>query len=567
MKLKTFIVERFRIFSTKEEIHFSEMSVLVGPNNEGKTTACDALEIFFSELGTANRKSGVTFGSYRRRRTRRNSYVLTRDYPLGLPPGRGRRWPSSFSAKFELDPQELVDLSATGVSLRSSELTVALKWAYKQDRLIFSVADMDVEQTQKILAFVKSRFRFISVPAIRDEATLNSNLQALFEEATSAAMEKSRRIQRLKNQLEATLGPEVEKTAKSLQDSIKSLLPEIRNVEFDWNINLERSIDVNEITVDDGLKTSIDLKGDGVKSLIVLAQLTYLATDGDKQGTSTLGRSRLFVIEEPESHLNSFYLYNLKDRLRELSSGNQVLITTHSPVFVDFTNKKSVNLISKGRIRRPQKKSDVADALGVQIQENLRSNNVGVICEGTDDEMALRIIIGRLKGEVQVLEGIDIIASGGAGNIPVIYSSNRQFYGRVLCVLDNDEAGSNAHQELQRLGVKDADLWICPKEPGFKSAELEDLLDVKLTIEILKEYFSRAFSPEGAEAIRSRYKTKFSEWIVPFVNQAGLPLSDKEAIKRAIWDGVSKRQNIQLSTAGTTMVDAFIETIKGELKK
>lgn len=47
MKIKTLILENFRSYRSRTEIHFDDLTALIGRNDAGKSSLIEALDIFF----------------------------------------------------------------------------------------------------------------------------------------------------------------------------------------------------------------------------------------------------------------------------------------------------------------------------------------------------------------------------------------------------------------------------------------------------------------------------------------------------------------------------------------
>jgi hypothetical protein len=96
-----------------------------------------------------------------------------------------------------------------------------------------------------------------------------------------------------------------------------------------------------QIFVDDGSRDLIENKGDGIKRSLTFALLqTYVhhreQTTRAEQALDSQEPSRrplLFLFEEPELYLHPRSQRILFDTLAKISSENQVVVTTHSPLF------------------------------------------------------------------------------------------------------------------------------------------------------------------------------------------------------------------------------------------
>jgi putative ATP-dependent endonuclease of the OLD family len=88
-----------------------------------------------------------------------------------------------------------------------------------------------------------------------------------------------------------------------------------------------------ETTVDDGVETLAEEKGDGMQRALMLAIIQAYADF--RKLNDDLGKSFLFFIDEAELHLHPTAQRKLKNVLHTLSqSTDQVFINTHSSVFV-----------------------------------------------------------------------------------------------------------------------------------------------------------------------------------------------------------------------------------------
>jgi len=88
-----------------------------------------------------------------------------------------------------------------------------------------------------------------------------------------------------------------------------------------------------ETTIDDGIETTAEEKGDGMQRALMLAIIQTYAEY--RKESIDEGKSFIFFIDEAELHLHPSAQRNLKDILHELSQDtDQVFINTHSSVFV-----------------------------------------------------------------------------------------------------------------------------------------------------------------------------------------------------------------------------------------
>ena len=188
--------------------------------------------------------------------------------------------------------------------------------------------------------------------------------------------------------------------------------------------------------------------GSGVEQLLMIG--TILATEGP--------RPNLFL-EEPESHLHPGAQRFLMEHL--LRNANQLVVATHSPLFVDLARGHSTHLVR----RRGQRTSiegvswtassdALFDELGVRNSDVLMSDAV-LFVEGKTDGQLLRIWSERL-GRGLAERTITMISTEGGSNartkVPVqarvLDEISRRTPVPSLCVVDRDE---RSRAEMERL--------------------------------------------------------------------------------------------------------------------
>ena len=146
-----------------------------------------------------------------------------------------------------------------------------------------------------------------------------------------------------------------------------------------------------EVIVDDGHLTKLERKGDGVQSLVALALMRH-ASD---QSTSQL--STVVAIEEPESHLHPRAIHELKQVIESLSDSNQIVLTSHSPLFVNPSNLSNTIIVQGSKAACANHVSQIREALGVRFSDNLQNARLILLVEGADDVIALLGIIPTLS--------------------------------------------------------------------------------------------------------------------------------------------------------------------------
>ena len=119
------------------------------------------------------------------------------------------------------------------------------------------------------------------------------------------------------------------------------------------------------VWVDDGIRTDVGRKGQGLQRALIFALVRSLAKlahqegqgnkppEGDaREGSSRqASRSSYFILEEPELYLHPQAQRELFDSLVELSKGeSQVLLCTHSSSFISLDRYRSICVVRKNTV-------------------------------------------------------------------------------------------------------------------------------------------------------------------------------------------------------------------------
>lgn len=184
--------------------------------------------------------------------------------------------------------------------------------------------------------------------------------------------------------------------------------------------------------------------GTGVQQLLILAyQLVS-------------GKTGLLALEEPEAHLHPSAQRALAAAIRKCSEWAPVIVTTHSPLFVDrqdCRNNHLVALDAAGHTSiRPLSEGDplrpVRDALGVTIGDSLYSGDVVVLVEGPTEQMVLPILAQHVMraGKPSIdFNRVMIVNTGGVSNLRALLRIYRGFGVPIIVMIDSD---NNALQKL-----------------------------------------------------------------------------------------------------------------------
>lgn len=470
MKLSDFSVVNYRSITTARKIKTSNMTVLVGKNNEGKsnilralTLAMDIMKIYSKDP----RSLQIAVRPYLK-----NHYSWEKDYPISLQEKNPNGW-SSIDLNFELDEQDILAIrSMTGIRLsgcipvRVSTNGAAAKIDIPKRG---TAAFADADNKKKIIEYVCFKIDFNFIPAVRTEYDALRVVDSLIEKSLETLDTNPDYINAM-NKIEELQQGILDGISNQIIEPLQEFLPTVRNVQIHIQ-NERRRIAMRrntEIIIDDGTPTPIQQKGDGIKSLTALAILNIPAR---------VDRVSVVAIEEPESHLHPESARQLYDTIMSLSQTHQIVLTTHSPLFVNRTNLKENIIVNDGKATPVKKIKEIRDVLGIHISDNLTNAEHVLIVEGEDDKIALEKLLPSMSTKIKraIQNGTFIIDYiGGAGNLPYKLSFYRNLQCKYHVLLDNDDAGRHAGSEAERQGlldVRNVTYAICNGSPN---AEIED---------------------------------------------------------------------------------------------
>lgn len=311
--------------------------------------------------------------------------------------------------------------------------------------------------------------KLILIPAVRTEDDALHVISSLIENELDSLENDSNYISATNtiNSLQQTV---FDRISSQIIRPIQEFLPSVSDIQIHIEpekrrVALRRNI---EVIVNDGTPTPIQQKGDGIKSLTALAMLNI---------NSRTDRVSIVAIEEPESHLHPESARQLYDTIVALSQNHQVVLTTHSPLFVNRTNLKENIIVDNGKAIPVKRIKEIRDVLGTRVADNLINAENILLVEGEDDKIALEKLFQQMSEIIKkaIQNGtlvVDYI--GGAGNLPYKLTFYQNLQCKYHVLLDNDDAGKRAGQSAENQGllsVRNTTYTICN---GFPEAEIED---------------------------------------------------------------------------------------------
>ncbi len=317
-----------------------------------------------------------------------------------------------------------------------------------------------------------------------------------------------------------------------------------------------------DINVDDGVVTSLEAKGDGIQSLVALGLRRHILEE------SRTHQAYIFAIEEPESHLHSDAIYELKKVLNEISETDQLIITTHSGLLTNKAHLESNIIVRKSVASTAKNLADIRKALGIRSHDNLLNAELILLVEGDDDKISLKPILENKSKYLKrafaenhlIIDSLD-----GASFLGAKIGLYRGILCDVHCFLDNDSAGNNAISKALAANLISESDYNLALLGGKRESEFEDLLNPSTYEASVNTVFSVNLSVTKS---RDR-KQKWSQRMADCFRQAGKPFNDftKMRLKSLVAGCVAEAPETAIASHSEGVIDSLVYTLESKLKK
>ncbi|AZG85282.1 hypothetical protein N032_06170 [Pseudomonas syringae pv. pisi str. PP1] len=446
MILENIKIKNFRTLVADTLISFSNGITIVGPNSSGKTNILKAVEMFFT--GFENK----------------NKYCVERDFPVGLESGQ-----TSLTASFILEHDD--------------------EMALEYYRLLNSCLDQPKTLSDKVtvyLTFSKTgnpSYRLFVGDKFHDDKRGQFNayqkffLETLFGKFECHYVASSKNIDDLYSEL---LLPYIKRSVSARLDEkiaeIEICLGEISDA-IDYQLNavgmgnikthfkipnnsLEKLLGSFEFHLSDPVITEIDRKGMGIQSASIIASFSWITQEEKK-----LGKTPVWLIEEPESYLHPELAGCCYEILKDLGGIAHVIVTTHSLAFVPKDPRSVIRTeIESGATKIAicasyiEATRAIRNSLGVRFSDFCNLGLWNIFVEGKTDRELYQWVLNHIeikatgKHAWDNVRRADFLDFGGVGALEGFVKASWEYIHKerpVVCILDGDEAGDKTRRNIQ----------------------------------------------------------------------------------------------------------------------
>ncbi|HTK19200.1 MAG TPA: AAA family ATPase [Mucilaginibacter sp.] len=444
MKIRRIKIENFRSIRASEFV-VSDFNIFVGQNNCGKTNFFEAIEFFFNGLGR-----GVSIDELKFKREAGNEILVEVEF-IGALHGASQMQNQANRTKIEN-------------ALNGNDVVVFKRISAGNSKRKMYVGANEVQPGTGFDAALNDflpKFEYISTKQYYDAVAKYSKttpIGIMLSGVLSTILQTNQQYQEFQAKFSelfeddnSQIKEQFETIGTKVKLHLEKQFPDTTKVKFEVSAPVfDDLLKSFSTSIDDGIETSAEEKGDGMQRALMLAIIQAYA-DFRKQNED-LGKSFLFFIDEAELHLHPTAQRNLKNVLHTLSQDtDQVFINTHSSVFVaDNYPNQSILKVEKSHGETDISLTDdfekpyiIFDLLGGSPSDLLLPKNFLIVEGHSEFELITRVIqrfyadrptiqIIKANGDIdQAVRTINAIEKVFAPLNASIYSS------RIIILLDH----------------------------------------------------------------------------------------------------------------------------------
>ncbi len=563
MRVKSFSISKYRSITEANRLPINDSTILIGPNNQGKT---NILRAFVTLLYILRGMHGGMRNRLRLGMNARRYYDWETDFPISLREREKGSQCTAFTLELEIDDDERIEFKKMIGRPTDPLLKIKVKIGRESSPQLSVVrrgpggGKRYAEKSQDIAKFISDRLICVHIPAIRTERSALEIVEGMVSRELSV-LEEDPQYRKAVKAIESKQMPVLKRISNTIKCTLNDFLPNISDV--DVKISRERRSralrESCDVIINDGVPTLLENKGDGVKSLVVMGLMRHASEQ------SAVKKNLILAIEEPESHLHPTAIHRLRRVIMEFSGKRQVIISTHCPLFVDRENLAS-NIVVSGRKPVPAKDIEsIRNVLGVRAADNLMHAELILVVEGRDDEKSIGALLKHYSSRVRnafhngtlVIEPVH-----GVAKLPYNLNLLRTTLCSYHCLLDNDQEAQNAYCTAEGDGLITPAEVTYTKCRGMTFSELEDWYDVNIYKVMISEKYGVSI---GSASSRTR-KQKWSEWMKRAFDDHGKNWTrDAKKVKREIAEIVASNPEGALNKYGVPVFRNYLSAIEEKL--
>lgn len=516
MKISTIQIKRFRsILNLKLELDsLDHLTTICGANNSGKTNVLRAINIFFNPL---DYKSEIDSPNHKFHGTR-GGKVFPEITITFKKDDATYKITKSFEKEGEPSIKGIRNVGRQKTNLEESELNSILK-----------------------------NIAFFYVPAIN--ISFPDLINRLIEDIYDLEYEKAR-FSGLKKDLKESFENYTTGIVDILNNLAHDINPTFQKFNENWEVGFEFVSDVKKFRdlissdidfyFNDKSNRNIEAKGSGLQRLGFILMHSRLIK-------KIKNKTPILLIDEPDIYLHHGLQKKLKSHLEDLCPKTQIILTSHSPVFIDSyklrntflldleigektiykrTNKEfyplNTNLVDLEKSSGYQK---IREYLGIELHEYELLEDYNIMVEGDSDKKYIEEI-SKFFG----IKNANILPTHGVTKFEKFIEFYDSFYKEkenkpyIRLIFDNDEAGRDEYRKL------------------VKKVAQNKFQNIKLTLEFIPNCSGEI--PDHNDVIQNMVNTNYEieDFVYPeILLELGNKILEKKFFNKVSWKSLHTR--------------------------
>lgn len=501
VKITKICLSGVRPFKEKNDLRLGELNCIVGKNDSGKSSILRALEIFFKENPEPidyNRDSlgspmtiQVSFSTFpssicieedvqttfkeenlldsednitikkifnlTEKKSKAETKILAVDYT-----NKNYR---NLTQKKEKEINDILnglglEPTKSGSGITNKEKREQIRNCAETNQEEKQEMELDLDENKKLKELLSGLYPSFSLFKAEEEINEDkTDFQKVFKGMLDSIIQG---VPKTALELTQQVKDELDKASNEIYGFLKEYAPEITEIKTIPSFNWKNSLTVSLELMDNHQKNILlSERGAGIRRLLMVAYFQYLAEINNS--SKDKNTHKIFCIEEPETFLHPGAQRNLIKAFLELAKNNQILITTHSPVFCGSTNVPNISLVIRnGGISTINQALDmdiIANELGIESSDQIHEKEVIVFVEGPDDteffEKTSKLLFeGKKISDSLSANKIGFISGGGSNiqhlvNLKAIRNLNRKF----VVIRDSDRTSATSELSTEKINL------------------------------------------------------------------------------------------------------------------
>jgi putative ATP-dependent endonuclease of the OLD family len=346
-RLVKLIVRNYRcIGSTPVEIELNDIVVLVGANNVGKSSILKAYELAMSQGSNASKLKLEDFP---------NGTINPENLPeielhtIVYDNSPGERWITVLPNGENLVRERFIWPSEDKPTREGWDVHAGC-WSNQAPWGFPNVANSRRPEPHRVDAFDPPNVQAKAITDVLMKALTDrvKYMQAAVEEEPNDYQKLLINVKELQKKIVADAQEQIDAVNQQLTSLVEKVFPNYR-IDFDAKPedNLEKTINLFKSDAQllmgpaDGYLSTIDRQGSGARRTLLWTALKFISENNQKakDDDGLHVRPHVLLIDEPEICLHPRAIRDACTVLYDLANGDnwQVMITTHSPIFIDFS--------------------------------------------------------------------------------------------------------------------------------------------------------------------------------------------------------------------------------------